>query len=984
MVQARPLTLLILPLDGAQPLQRMTLTGERISLGRERTCTITVTDPAVSRVHLWFVREGIGWRVTRHEHAQPLYVNGKSVDTVQLEPGVQLVVGGTLLCIDETSWDADGELTQGRGGAGLTVMARERPQFAVDYQGVCFAVPVRAPACVLGRRPDADIVLPGLAVSERQASVQLEPDGSCRLHDLGSRNGVFVNGKHISECVLHDGDIVTVGEGAAIGQVRLTFVTPMSRPNAASATSEHLEAQASPIVKTPSQARLDWQALDVPQSGQPLLIGRSPTAHCPLPHPLISWRHAVLRREGEEVLVEDLHSTNGTYVNYKRIQAPHALKPQDRLQFGPYELLFDGTRLLASHAIKTGMRMEIHELSRTIKAGSRRRQLLDRVTLVVEPGEMVAIVGGSGAGKTTLLRAMAGVTPATGGHVLFDGVDGYAHPDWVRGRIGYVPQDDIVHGSLSVHDALYYTARLRFAQDLDTAELDRRIDAVLSELSLAHKRDTLIEALSGGERKRVNVAVELMCDVPILFLDEPNGPLDPHLRADMRSFMRELARKGRTVVLVTHMPEDALASDLVAFLGQGGKLCFYGPPQEALSFFGRPDLEQVYKSVAELEQAEQWHQRFTHSSLASQFVSSRLTPGALPATSAATTRPSPRRNRALRTRRQSGWRQFSLLTRRYVKILVQDRKNLLVLLLQAPVIAVLLALITSAGVFQSSNGPFDAQKVVFLLAVVTIWFGISNAVREIAKEEKIYLRERLAGLKAWPYILSKIVVLAGLCTLQALILLLAVVARTGLPAPGTHLFIPPLAELLVTMLLAGWAGVALGLLVSAFASNPDKAISAAPLVLLPQLLLAGVIFPVSGPVQAVSDLTISRWAVQALGTSADLDHLYYAELASEPVLVSAPAATASPSTARSGPAAASVPLARPVTQAMPVSHFMAADYDTNPAASHYTRSVAANASWADARASRRQHLLLTWGALAALLIGFTLLAMLRQARKATA
>ncbi|HEX8035653.1 MAG TPA: ATP-binding cassette domain-containing protein, partial [Ktedonobacterales bacterium] len=280
--------------------------------------------------------------------------------------------------------------------------------------------------------------------------------------------------------------------------------------------------------------------LAVPARGTSVQIGRAASSTYMLSDPKVSRRHArLVGTAAGQLILEDLASTNGTFVNHTPLTSARQLQPGDHVQIGPYQWLFDGTALAPAHVDPAhvdpahvdqtrGMRLDAIDLVRSVRGG--RKVLLDHVTLSVMPGEFVTIAGSNGAGKSTLLGALAGFRRAQHGIVLFDGRDRHEYAGGLRGRIGYVPQADTVHRTLSVEDALRYAARLRLPRDLWPTEARQRIERVLADVDLLDHRHTLIKDLSGGERKRVNVAVELLADPPVLFLDEPNDGLDPRHR----------------------------------------------------------------------------------------------------------------------------------------------------------------------------------------------------------------------------------------------------------------------------------------------------------------------------------------------------------------------------------------------------------------------------------------------------------------------
>jgi ABC-type multidrug transport system ATPase subunit len=225
------------------------------------------------------------------------------------------------------------------------------------------------------------------------------------------------------------------------------------------------------------------------------------------------------------------------------------------------------------------------------------RHILQEVSLSIEPGELVAIAGGSGAGKTTLLEILAGLQPPSAGQVRHNGVvrGARVHAD---SRIGYVPQDDIIHLEMPLRRTLRYAARLRLPAVTSAAEADRVVEETMRDLDLADRAEVPVRALSGGQRKRASIAVELLTRPRLFFLDEPTSGLDPSTTADVMRVLRRLSQRGVTVVLTTHEPAGIERCDRVIFLARDGHLAFVGSPAEARSYFGVKDLAEVYERLS--------------------------------------------------------------------------------------------------------------------------------------------------------------------------------------------------------------------------------------------------------------------------------------------------------------------------------------------------------------------------------------------------
>lgn len=760
----------------------------------------------------------------------------------------------------------------------------DQPLFEIHDEGQHRIILLDQRPLTVGRAPDNDIVLTSRFVSGHHARV--EPDAHThRIIDTGSTNGLLAEGRRLpinTPLVLADGDVLRIGDPATGNFVTLTYHNAQ--------------------VPRMAQAAKVAQSYPLDPHDPQIVIGRG-GSDIVLDNPQVSRRHALIEHtaSGGHTL-RDLGSTNGTFVNGQRI-TQYTLKAGDVIQIGAFKLVYDGDSL-DQYDQRGALRIDARHLSRIVTRGGRSRPILKDVSLSIAPREFVALVGGSGTGKSTLMNALSGYAQATNGHVFINGDDYYRNFDAYRTVLGYVPQDDIIHHTLPVERALSYAAQLRLAADTAPTEIAQRITRVLDDVDMTPHRDKLVENLSGGQRKRVSIGAELLADPSLFFLDEPTSGLDPGLEKKMMYTLRRLADSGRTVVLVTHATANIAQCDHVAFMSDG-RLVFFGPPAEALTFFQvsssdfadiytklegsadprdadhwavvQHDLQAEYAAWQAANQqakvppplAELWEQRFRASPQYACYVADRL--------AQAPSGPVTGNNAADGVRRLSvsPLRQFGILARRYLDLLIQDRRNLLILLLQTPIIGLLIALVAKGDSIVGDKAfASEAKKVIFMLATVAVWFGVINAAREITKEAPIYRRERLANLRIGPYVLSKVVILTLLVVIQSLMLLLLVGAKVGFPTTGV--IFPLGIELFITTLLTALAGLAMGLAISAAAATPDRAISIVPLALIPQILFAGVIFSLGEGItiqRILSWLTISRWAMDAYGTTVHLNSL---------------------------------------------------------------------------------------------------------------
>lgn len=688
-------------------------------------------------------------------------------------------------------------------------------------------------AVTIGADPACDVVLAHAWIAPRHARLDVIAGAHHVIAEGDAR--VSLGGAAVTDAVLHDGDLVRLEDPAAAHLITLVY-------------RNLLAPRIAPV-----------QHFATPPGAPLLTIGRA-GADIVLDQPLVSRRHAELAWEGGHHVLRDGGSAHGTWVNGRRLTGAARLAPGDVVAIGTFRLTYDGDSL-DSFDQRGAIRIDAADVTRRIGE----RVILAPTTLSIEPCEFVAIVGASGAGKSTLMTALCGFSRASGGRIAVNGDDLMAGYEAYRSVIGYVPQDDILHRTLPVRRALHHAARLRLPADTSPAELEARIAAVLGAVDMTAHADQRIDQLSGGQRKRVSIACELLADPVLMFLDEPTSGLDPGLERKLMYTLRRLADAGRTVVLVTHATQNIAVCDHIAFLA-AGRLVYFGPPSQALAFFGVADFADIYTATEGPEAAARWEATYRASLQHQKYAVER--PARAPAGPSAEQRGETERRR--RSFAQSPARQLAVLCRRYFELIRADRRNLALLLAQAPIIGLLLLLVSPGDAFTGLR--IEAKKLVFMLATTGVWFGVINSAREICKEAPVLRREQLAGLRPGPYLGSKLAGMLALVAVQSALLLGVVAAGVELPARG--ILAPAPLELYVTLVLAGTAGIALGLCISAVAATPDKATSLIPIVLVPQVLLSGVMFALSGLPDVLSRAVSARAAVDAMSAIADTAALY--------------------------------------------------------------------------------------------------------------
>ncbi|MBL8603697.1 MAG: ATP-binding cassette domain-containing protein [Myxococcales bacterium] len=669
------------------------------------------------------------------------------------------------------------------------------------------------------------------------------------------------------------------------------------------------------------------------------MIGRLPTCDIVLPYPQVSSRHtSVMKSPDGNLLIGDLGSTNGTYVNGQRLVPgqPLPVPPKSKIFVGPYPVVVDlqGNSITAyveqeNQQFQSANLVEIEALDLELKVPDREDKtrdkiLLNHVTFKALPGDLIALMGPSGAGKTTLLTVLNGYLRPTSGEVRINGENLYAIYDALRGSIGYVPQDDILHPELTVKEAITYSARFRLPADYSDEEIEKRVEQTILDLSLGGVKNLEIgkpekKVLSGGQRKRVNIALELVTDPALMFLDEPTSGLAADDTVALIDLLSSLAKKyGKTIIVTIHQParEEYEKFNLAFIMGYGGEPVFFGPTgKKSYDFFaqykGQPidnprdmfdqlkvreeDMlrqmpQGTKKEAARLAAAQEWRKVFYRPDNATyrEMYSGKREPG-----KPGQSRPPSRATVPL-------IRQFALLFSRYTIVKRRDVAGMIIMLAQAPIIGGLLAAVffskeaqspnlwcqnqlmtlereaqasqafmqCAAGLNQTPEGATRFAKVndfkgaIFFLTVGSLWFGVSNAAREIVAEIAIYRRERMVNLSIFNYLMSKFVLLTMLCVVQCTVLLGIVYTSLNLGHNTWDAFLPMLG----TMILSAMCAVSLGLLISTAVTSSEAAMALTPIALIPQVVLGGLLVPMTNKTWLKVAMAVmpARWSFEGV------------------------------------------------------------------------------------------------------------------------
>ncbi len=734
------------------------------------------------------------------------------------------------------------------------------------------------------------------------------------IEDHGSTNGTFAQGQRIHQLEIGPGSAVHLGNATDGPRLNLSgsaasVAQPQQQPYAAQGASAGYAGQQAPQQQAPQAGWQQPQAAQVPQqqgfpqqgpgggAGAPPVHGdRSPTTfhHLALGRVMrigralenelvvsdlqVSRNHAEFHATPDgRFEIRDLGSHNGTFVNGMPIAkgGTALLGPNDIVGVGHSTFRIIGDRL--EEFVDTGdVSFSARHLTVTVDGG---KQILKDVSFGVPEKSLIAVIGPSGSGKSTLLKALTGYRPANQGDVLYDNRNLYKQFAELRQRIGLVPQDDILHKELTVKKALKYAAKLRFPADTTAQERDARIDEVLRELKLDIHKDKKITSLSGGQRKRVSVALELLTKPSLIFLDEPTSGLDPGMDRDVMQLLRGLADDGRTVLVVTHSVAELAICDKLLVMAPGGSVAYFGPPEEALNFFGYEtwaDVFSAFENYRDYDWAGRWKGSQHYQMYAADIDA--VAPQSVHM-------PPPQ---SMRPPKPQGWlSQLGTLVRRYVSVIASDKGFLALTVILPAVLGAVSLLIDPdkdllvRGVNKATGLPIPngtATTVLLILAVGACFAGAANSVRELIKERVIYERERATGLSRSAYLMSKVIVLGAVTVFQGA--LVGAIGFSSRTIPDEALIFGEgkfavMLELSIPIMGLGFTSMMFGLVISSLVKTAEKTMPLLVMFAIVQVVFTGCLFALHGSpgVNEFSYLMPSRWAVAAAGATLDFNNI---------------------------------------------------------------------------------------------------------------
>ena len=674
-----------------------------------------------------------------------------------------------------------------------------------------------------GRDKKNDIVLDSPIVSSKHGYFKIDDD-SISIYDNKSKNGLFIN-----NILLFDGCVIGYNDTIKIDNPLDPLV------------------QGVLMVLSTEKDSDKWNTFNLSKKDE-IVIGRNKDCDIVLDSVTIANYHAKIIKRDEGYYLDNYDKSGGIIIDNKILNEEVRLRDKDVFIINNIKLIYDNDKILYQ-SNEHGVKIEAIDIVKTVKVKSKKKNISEHVDFVANPGEFIAFVGGSGAGKSTFMKCISGVTRATSGRVLLNGVDLYENYSVLKSLIGYVPQENIIFDDLTLFDMLKYAANLRMPEDATKEEKLNRINEVLEIVEMLDKKDVMIKSLSGGQQKRACIAVELIADPHLFFLDEPTSGLDPGTERSLMKTLRKMSDSGKTIILVTHNTLNLHLCDKVVFFGYGGKLCFDGKPEDALKFFKVDDFVDIYNKIN--EDVDSWKEKFKKSNIKEKEESDKknIKPKST-------------------IKSKSFSKQFFTLVRRKFKALFNNKQQLLMLFGQAPLLAFLLTLVATDNIFYSYE---ETKSIIFTMSNAAIWLGLLNSIQEICKERVILQKEHMADLRLSAYILSKLTYLIIVAIIQSILLVVTFVLIVNVPQTG--LLFNWVLETIVIVFLTTFTASSMGLVVSAIAKDSATAMTMPTLLLIPQLLFSGILFPLGGIVGKLSNLTICRWSVEALGTINDLNSL---------------------------------------------------------------------------------------------------------------
>lgn len=693
---------------------------------------------------------------------------------------------------------------------------------------------------VLGRDESSDIYIDSPRISRAHARLSFKGKDWI-FEDLDSSNGTF-SGKEAIKVIKINKDLSLDIGGIDNYKIQISVLKSFT-------TNQKINTQETKINKVNFQKNLSLSDdISRIRLKKRIRIGRDETNDWVLTDPNVSRNHAeILQNSGGHFEIVDLRSMNGTYVNGQKVKR-EPLRTGDTIRIGQVEKKFTLDGLETIEGI-SGTDILVKNVSFEIKG----KKLLDDISFKLGPRTLTAVIGPSGAGKSTLLGVLNGRTKPSSGDVLIGGVNLHENFQAAIQRIGLVPQSDILHTNLTVNEALSFGARLRLPDDMNKSEREEQVDLVLEKLELTERRHLRIDKLSGGQRKRASIGLELLTAPDILCLDEPTSGLDPGLDAHVMQTLRTLADDGQTVVVVTHSVDNLDICDNVILMASGGHIAYCGPASSVFSQLGKKSWAEVFRFLASEEAINLVSQKHLNP------VTTELSED------------------HIIVKNKNSIKQCITLSHRYLKVIGADRFYTTLLLL-IPIIIGLIAHLAGSdygfGKGQVSDlgisaNPY-ARGSILVLILGSVFVGLATGIQEIVKENQIRIREQAVGVKPINYLVSKLIVLGLIVLIQMIVFVQIVLFGRPLPDKGL-LVADSRVEITAICSLLALSAMVMGLFISSLISSTEQAMPALVGMTMIQVVLSGAMpLETGGLIDKFSSLSPSYWANNALSASVDL------------------------------------------------------------------------------------------------------------------
>jgi ABC-type multidrug transport system ATPase subunit/predicted component of type VI protein secretion system len=811
--------------DGSQ---RSFAAGHDVVIGRDLRADVRIAHPLISRAHVVLRFDQGRWLAIDNGSLNGMFVNNRRVSTVEIHDGLTVHIGnpdGPQLVFEV------GRNTGSVGRPPPTAAVPTAPRTGSGYPQQYPSQQYPAP-----QQPAHPSGAPWPQQQPPSRPQPSYPTGGTQppAHPTGSRPQTGYPSTSSPQ-------IRPPSSGNMPTQLGPTAVPPKSGDGSNLATS---------MLKILRPGR----SADVPAGS--IKIGRATDNDIVIPDVLASRHHATLVPTATGTEIQDNRSINGTFVNGARVDSA-LLHEGDVVTIGNVDLVFTGGTLARRNetdvATRTGG-LDVRGVTWTIENN---KTLLDNISLTARPGTLTAVIGPSGAGKSTFARLVAGYTHPTSGTVTFEGHNIHSEYASLRSRIGMVPQDDVVHGQLTVSQALMYAAELRLPPDTTKEDRAQVVAQVLEELEMTQHLETRVDKLSGGQRKRASVALELLTGPSLLILDEPTSGLDPALDRQVMTMLRQLADAGRVVLVVTHSLTYLDVCDQVLLLAPGGKTAFCGPPSQIGAAMGTTNWADIFSTVAG-------------------------DPDAAKARYLAQTGPEPPPPPAEQPAElgdpshTSLIRQFSTIGRRQMRLIISDRGYFIFLALLPFIMGTLSLSVPGTMGFgipdPMGDAPNEPGQILVLLNVGAIFMGTALTIRDLIGERAIFRREQAVGLSTTAYLLAKVFIYAVFAIVQSSIVTAITIIGKGSPTQGSVTFLNPTVELFVVMAATTVAAAMVGLALSALAKSNEQIMPLLVVAIMSQLVFSGGMIPVTGRIvlDQMSWFTPARWGFAASASTVDL------------------------------------------------------------------------------------------------------------------